>query len=75
MTETLVNQLREVTALTNTLEGAVHSLELRTRLQPRINLRMEVRLLVLSLRLLSAQRKKRRLTRKLLGVSQKRPTH
>ena len=67
----LANQLREATALANSLEGAVHSLELRTRFQPKVNLRMEVKLLVLSLRLLSAQRTKRRLTRKLREASRK----
>jgi hypothetical protein len=67
----LVSQLREATALTNTLEGAVHSLKLRIRFRPGINLRMETRLLVLSLRLLSAQRTKRRLTQKLREASRR----
>jgi hypothetical protein len=71
----LWSQLKAAVLRVNQLEGAVHSLTLRTRFQERINLRMETRLLVMSLQLLAARRKKRLLTQKLLAVSRRLPIH
>jgi hypothetical protein len=71
----LWSQLKAAVLRVNQLEGAVHSLALRTRFQEKINLRMETRLLVMSMQLLSARRKKRLLTQKLLAVSRRLPIH
>ena len=71
----LWSQLKAAVLRVNQLEAAVHSLTLRTRFQEKINLRMETRLLVMSLQLLAARRKKRLLTQKLLAVSRRLPIH
>lgn len=72
----LSQALREVTNRVNRLTQQVHNLTIKSAMEPRINLRLETKLLVRSLMLHQATRARRKLMRKLRQESlRSSPTH